>query len=225
VTPAAHLRTIALRYLALAAGGALYALLGTAVSHASPRGIDLAGRALAGEAPRLALIFTASCWWPVLVTFALVAIVVAIRFPAWRERVIFAIPTTLITWQVSDALKNVFRRPRPDYWILIHEPSFAYSSGHAMFAVLVYWLWAWFIWHSALPKAARATGAAVLTLWGGGVVWSRLALGAHYVTDLIGGALLALTALALATAIRAAVPRPRSPGEAVARGQGGPAIY
>ena len=197
----------ALRSLAVAVvAGALYAVLGNAVSHVPPGGIDLAGRALAGEAPQLALIFTESCWWPVLVSFALAAIVVAVRYPAWRERVVFALPTTLITWQVSDALKNVFRRPRPDYWKLIHEPSFAYSSGHAMFTVLVYWLWAWFVWNSALPQRVRVVLAPLLVLWGCGVIWSRLALGAHFVTDLIGGMLLAVTALALASAIRAALP-------------------
>ncbi len=195
------------RYLAIAVvAGALYVLLGNAVSHAPPGGIDLAGRAFAGEAPRLALIFTESCWWPVLVTFAIAAIAGAIRYPAWRERVIFALPATLITWQLSDALKNVFRRPRPPYWSLIHEPSFSYSSGHAMFAVLVYWLWAWFVWNSDLPRPARIVVAPLLALWGCGVIWSRLALGAHYVTDLIGGMLLAVTALALASAIREALP-------------------
>ena len=195
-----------LRYLAIAVvAGALYVVLGSAVSHAPPHGLDLAGRAVAGEAPRLALIFTESCWWPVLVTFAIAAIAVAVRYPAWRERVIFAVPTTLITWQVSDALKNVFRRPRPDYWRLIHEPTFSYSSGHAMFALLVYVLWAWFIWNSDLPRNARVVAGPLLALWGCGVIWSRLALGAHYVTDLVGGVLLATAALALANAVAAAL--------------------
>jgi undecaprenyl-diphosphatase len=137
----------------------------------------------------------------------LVAVGVAIRFPAWRPRVIYAIPTTLITWQASDALKNVFRRPRPDYWRLIHEPTFSYSSGHAMFAVLVFWLWGWFIWNSDLPRSVRVVVAPLFALWGCGVIWSRLALGAHYVTDLIGGVLLAVTALGVASAIASVVRR------------------
>ena len=178
-----------------------YAWLGVAVSHVPPHGIDLAGRALAGQAPHLALLFTRSCLWYSLVVLGLIAVGVAIRFPAWRPRVIYAIPTTLITWQSSDALKNVFRRPRPDYWRLIHEPTFSYSSGHAMFAVLVFWLWAWFIWNSGLPRNVRVIAAPLLALWGCGVIWSRLALGAHYVTDLIGGVLLAVTALGVASAI------------------------
>ena len=182
-----------------------YVMLGEAVSHAPPRGIDLAGRAVAGEAPHVALVFTASCWWEALVALAVIVIAIAVRAPSWRGRVWFALPTTLITWQVSDALKNVFHRPRPDYWTLIREPSYSYSSGHAMFALLVYGLWAWFVWRSDLPRAPRAAAASVLALWGCGVIWSRLALGAHYVTDLIGGLLLAATALAVASAVAAAV--------------------
>lgn len=190
-----------MRPLAVAVVAAiLYAALGAAVSHAPPQGIDLAGRAVAGQAQHLALLFTRSCLWYVLVVLGLIAVGVAIRFPAWRGRVIFALATTLVTWQASDALKNVFRRPRPDYWRLIHEPTFAYSSGHAMFAVLVYWLWAWFIWNSALARPVRVVVAPFLALWGCGVIWSRLALGAHYVTDLIGGVLLAVAALGVASA-------------------------
>lgn len=200
------------RALAIAAVAAiLYAWLGAAVSHAPPGGIDVAGRALAGEAPHLALIFTASCWWVALVALGIVAIAVAVRRPAWRARTIYALLTTLITWQVSDALKNIFRRPRPEYWTLIHEPSFSYSSGHAMFALLVYGTWAWFVWNSDLPRAVRATLAPLLALWGCAVIWSRLALGAHYVTDLIGGLLLGTAALAFASAIGSALrARPRT---------------
>jgi membrane-associated phospholipid phosphatase len=47
--------------------------------------------------------------------------------------------------------------------------------------------------------------APLLALWACGVVWSRLALGAHYVTDLIGGLLLGATALALAKAVAIAL--------------------
>ncbi len=189
---------------------ALYVALGRAVSHVLPYGIDVAGRALAGEAPHLALLFTRSCLWYVLVALGLIAIFVAIRFPAWRARVVFAISTTLIAWQLSDALKLVFGRPRPEYWKLIHEPTFAYSSGHAMFALLVYGLWAWFVWKSDLPYAVRVVVAPLLALWGCGVIWSRLALGAHYATDLVGGLLLATTALAVASTATAAWPGRRA---------------
>jgi undecaprenyl-diphosphatase len=186
----------------------LYVLLGVAVSHVPPFGIDLAGRTVTGEAPRLALMFTESCRWMELVALGIVAVLVAMRYPAWRGRAIYALATTLVTWQVSDVMKNVFRRPRPEYWKLIHEPSFAYSSGHAMFALVVYWLWAWLIWNSDLPRPVRLTVSPLLVLWGCGVLWSRLALGAHYVTDLVGGLLLGTVALAFASVLAVAVRTP-----------------
>lgn len=183
----------------------LYAWLGATVSHTTPFGIDLAGRALAGQAPGLAVIFTASCWWVTLVSLAVVAIAAGIFVPSWRPRVVYALLTTLAAWQISDALKNVFARPRPDYWTVIHETSYSYSSGHAMFAVLVYWTWAWFLLNSSLPRALRMLLPLVLVLWGCGVIWSRLALGAHYVTDLAGGVLLAIAALGVASTIGGAL--------------------
>jgi undecaprenyl-diphosphatase len=203
------------RAAAVALGAALlYGALGVGVSHRPPSGIDVAGGALAGEAPHLALLFTRSCLWYVLVALGLVAVVVAIVAPAWRARAVFAVSTTLIAWQLSDVLKLVFGRPRPEYWKLIHEPTFAYSSGHAMFAVLVYGLWAWFIWTSDLPYRVRVVVAPFLALWGCGVIWSRLALGAHYVTDLAGGGLLAVAMLGIATTVAAAIRRRSMPERA-----------
>jgi membrane-associated phospholipid phosphatase len=194
-----------IRSLAAAFACALaYAALGIAVSHAPPSGIDVAGRALLGGSPHLALLFTESCYWYVLLAFGIAGIVAAVRAPAWRECIITWLITMVVFWQVSDALKNEFRRPRPDYWRIIHEPTFAYSSGHAMFATVVYGLWAWYVWHSDLPRPVRLGVAPLLLLWAGGILWSRLALGAHYVTDLIGGVLLGLTALALGSAVRIA---------------------
>ena len=72
-------------------------------------------------------------------------------------------------------------------------------------ALLVYGLWGWLIWRSDLSRPVRVTAAPLLALWGCGVVWSRLALGAHYVTDLIGGMLLGATTLSLAFAVREAL--------------------
>jgi len=195
-----------IRYLAVALVCAiLYTTVGIAVSHAPPSGIDLAGRALLGGPSHLALLFTESCYWYVLVAFGIAGIIVAVRVPAWRARIITWLVTMVVSWQVSDALKNVFRRPRPDYWRLIHEPSFAYSSGHAMFATIVYGLWAWYVWHSDLPRTVRLVVAPLLVLWACGILWSRLSLGAHYVTDLVGGVLLGLTALSAGAAVRAAL--------------------
>lgn len=183
--------------------------LGTSVSNAPPDGIDLAGSALAGEWPRVAVVLTASCWWYVLVSLALVAIVFAALQPAWRARVTFSVLTTLVAWQASDAVKNLFARSRPSYWIVFHETSWSYPSGHAMFAVVVYGLWSYYILTSTLSPPLRGVLGGITIGWGLGVIWSRLALGAHYVTDLIGGVLFGITMLAIAAAVAGGIPQPK----------------
>ncbi len=194
-----------IRYLGIGvAASILFALLGAAVSHAPPDALDDAGRVLDGSFPQAALVFTASCWWYVLATYGLIGVGVAVRAPAWRERIVTSLLVTLVSWQVSDALKAAFHRPRPAYWRVIHETSFSYPSGHAMFATIVYVLWAYFVWKSDLPRAVRFAVPPLLVLWAAGILWSRLALGAHYVTDLFGGILLGIGALSFAVAIRAA---------------------
>ena len=184
-------------------------LLGSGVSEAPPGALDRSGGALAGELPEIAQVLTASCWWYVLVALGVAAIVFAIVRPEWRARVAFSIVTTLVAWQGSDAIKNVFARSRPPYWILNHETSWSYPSGHAMFAVVVYGLWSYYVATSGLPPSMRRGFSAALALWGIGVIWSRLALGAHYVTDLAGGVLFGITMLAIATSVAGRIPELR----------------
>jgi membrane-associated phospholipid phosphatase len=182
-------------------------LLGGSVSEAPPTGIDVAGRALAGYWTHVALVFTTSCRWYVLVAFGIAAIVLAVLRPAWRARVVFALVTTLVAWQASDAVKNLFMRERPRYWSLIHETSASYPSGHAMFAIVVYGLWSYYIATSDIPQPLRRGLSAALALWALGVLWSRLALGAHFVTDLTGGVLFGITMLGIAAAIAGGIPQ------------------
>jgi undecaprenyl-diphosphatase len=184
-------------------------LLGSTVSEAPPSGIDVAGRALSGHFTHVALVFTASCWWYVLVAYGIAAIVLAVLRPAWRARAIFSVVTTLVAWQASDAVKNLFMRRRPDYWRLIHETSASYPSGHAMLAIVVYGLWSYYVATSDMPLPLRRGLSAALALWAIGVIWSRLALGAHFVTDLTGGVLFGITMLGIAAAIAGGIPRLR----------------
>lgn len=194
------IRALVIAVVALAA----YAALGIAVAHAPPGALDRAAAPLAGQATGLALIFTASCWWEALVALSVAILIVARRSRLWRTTAVSMVLTTLVGWRVSDALKNVFMRPRPPYWHLIREPSYSYASGHAMFATIVYGAWAVLIWRSDLPRPVRLTVAPLALAWAAAILWSRLALGAHYVTDLAGGVLLGVALLALRAAALAA---------------------
>jgi membrane-associated phospholipid phosphatase len=191
--------------------------LGSRVSEAPPGTLDRAGGALAGTLPALAVLFTESGRWWVLVPLGIAAIVLAIVRPEWRARAIFSVVVTLVAWQGSDALKNLFMRSRPPYWIVTHESSWAYPSGHAMFAVVIFGLWSCYFATSNLRRALRRGLAVFCALWALGMIWSRLALGAHYVTDLIGGVLFGITMLAIAAAVTNGFPRLGTPANVTRR--------
>jgi undecaprenyl-diphosphatase len=144
---------------------------------------------------------TLIAWWitwfgyfdvllPIGVALAIVAIVV----PAWRSRMIFAIFSLLIAWQGTDAWQHFFARPRRLDWVIKHETSFSYPSSHTAIATAFYLLLAVFVARSALP--GRAWIAATIGALAIAIMWSRLALGAHYLTDIAGGVLWGATIVA-----------------------------
>jgi len=137
----------------------------------------------------------------VLVPLCLVLAIVAIRSKEWRWPIVVSILATLLAWQGADYFQHVFARPRRLDWIVTHETSFSYPSSHAAVAIAFYLFWSVLIARSALP--GRAAVAIVLALVGFGMMWSRLALGAHYLTDIAGGVLWGITVVA---ALVAALP-------------------
>jgi len=85
-------------------------------------------------------------------------------------------------------LKHSFARARPVFQNpLIVEPDFSFPSGHAMMSLITYGMLAYFALLTLHQQAARAlaiTGAAFLIFMIG---LSRIYLGVHYFSDVIGG--------------------------------------
>jgi undecaprenyl-diphosphatase len=140
-----------------------------------------------GHGTLLAWWLTNLCYPYVLVPFCLVLIALAMRFPRWRSRVAFAIVALLVAWRGADLLQRLFARPRRLDWIVKHETSYSYPSSHAAITTAFYLLLALFVAESTLR--GRVWYAAALVLLALGIMWSRLALGAHYVSDIAGGVL------------------------------------
>jgi undecaprenyl-diphosphatase len=147
-------------------------------------------------------------WWFTWMGYAYVLgplclglIVVAWRLPQWRARVLFGIVVLLLCWIGADVFQHVFARPRRLDWVVKHETAFSYPSSHAAIAVGFYLLWAEIVRRSELPAGVRGPVAVTLAAVAVGILWARLALGAHYITDLFGGTLLALAVIASALAV------------------------
>ncbi|CAN5183048.1 N/A [soil metagenome] len=101
---------------------------------------------------------------------------------------------------LSAVLKLVYSRVRPELWArLITEPSFSFPSGHAMTSMAFYCLALYLTWNTRWRWSIGIIGAAYVLLVG----FSRLYLGVHYPTDVIGGWLACLAWLSALRLLRA----------------------
>lgn len=95
----------------------------------------------------------------------------------------------------SWVLKRVLQRERPLVPSVVFEaPGYAFPSGHALHATLGSGLLAVAAW-PYLGRAGRRVAVALSVLVAVGVSYSRIALGVHFVSDVLGGMLLGIWVL------------------------------
>jgi len=98
-------------------------------------------------------------------------------------------------------LKRVLQRERPIVPSVVFEaPGYAFPSGHALHATLGAALLAVAAW-PYLGRSARRFSVGLSVLVAVGVSFSRIALGVHYVSDVVGGMLLGICVLATGAAV------------------------
>ena len=103
-----------------------------------------------------------------------------------------------IAMLVSTTLKNLTKRSRPltDYVAGMRIRSFSFPSGHTTGSTITFGLLAYYALHF-LSTPLGAIAATILALAVIAVGVSRVYLGAHFPTDVIGGWLLGATTLTI----------------------------
>lgn len=136
------------------------------------------------------------------VTIALAVVAVAVLF--WRLRWLEAAAFLAISVAGGDlsyfVLKHVVRRARPP-GALVHISSYSFPSGHAVGAFTLFLGLAWVLSRGPVRRPAKLAGWAMATAIVVVVGLTRIVLGVHYTSDVIGGfAVGALWVAGLATA-------------------------
>ena len=181
--------------VALLSFGAALWLGSLVMTFGEPAPIMAFAYAIVGVHAHLAWDFTLIARPEVLAPLGLALIVAAFVFRNWSGRIAFSLISLLLSWRTDAFMQHLFKRPRRTDWVIHHETSFSYPSSHAAISCGFYLLWAYLVARSELPGALRLALTSLLVLLWPAILWSRLALGAHYPSDLLGGTLVGLAAV------------------------------
>lgn len=114
-----------------------------------------------------------------------------------KKIAIIIIINMLIMWGLIGILKNTFKRPRPNINRLVEEKGYSYPSGHTMTSTIFYGLIIFLIVISNIILPLKIITIFLLILLILLIGYSRIYLGVHYFSDVIGAILFGSTYLLL----------------------------
>ncbi|MCX4249049.1 MAG: phosphatase PAP2 family protein [Bacilli bacterium] len=130
-----------------------------------------------------------STWFIILLN-----LVIIVSYLILKRKEILIVPiNSCLSVIFNNILKIIIRRPRPDVLRLIKERNFSYPSGHAMISFLFYITVISLINKSSIKYKKIINGfiTAIIIMIG----LSRVYLGVHHITDIIGGYLISTSIL------------------------------
>ena len=134
--------------------------------------------------------------------YVLIAITIGIWIFVKNKKVGWCVASNLvITVLLNQLLKYIIQRPRPDGYRLITESGYSFPSGHSMVSMAFYGLIIYLIWKMVKNKKIKYISCGILAILIPMIGFSRIYLGVHYASDVIGGFAISIVYLLLYTNI------------------------
>lgn len=102
---------------------------------------------------------------------------------------------------LNQILKYILQRPRPTEYRLIEETGFSFPSGHSMVSMAFYGYLIYLIYKYVKNKDLKWISIVLLSILICSIGISRIYLGVHYTSDVLGGFLISLSYLIVYTLI------------------------
>ena len=96
---------------------------------------------------------------------------------------------------INQVIKHIVRRPRPNVLRLVEEDGYSFPSGHSMVSMAFYGIIIYLVYKNVTNKYLKWTLITLLSLLILSIGFSRIYVGVHYFTDVVGGFLLGIAYL------------------------------
>ncbi len=129
---------------------------------------------------------------------SLILITIILCFVIKNKKIKWAIPINLLcSGLLNFALKNIIQRPRPVEFRIIDASGYSFPSGHSMISMAFYGFLIYLVYKTVKNKYLKVISILLLVALIFLIGVSRIYLGVHYTSDVIGGFLLAISYLTL----------------------------
>jgi membrane-associated phospholipid phosphatase len=154
------------------------------------------------------VISTVGSWRVYVPLFAALAVWLASH--GLRRLAIFVVVTMLGSWLLNSLVKLAVARARPVLpEPVAHAGGMSFPSGHAQSATVACAVLLLVLLPAVRSRARRRTAVVAAAAWVALVAFSRVALGVHFVTDVLGGIVLGTAWVAATAALFSAWRRER----------------
>ena len=103
----------------------------------------------------------------------------------------------IIITGLNQLLKRILQRPRPTEFRIIEETGYSFPSGHSMVSMAFYGYLIYLIYKYVENKYVKWTSIVLLSILICTIGVSRIYLGVHYTSDVLGGFLVSISYLIL----------------------------
>jgi len=124
-----------------------------------------------------------------IILLLLVALVLFV-FLGHRKELILLILSVGGVAILNEGLKMLYRRDRPDLHRIIEETGFSFPSGHSMASFTLYTMITYLLWRHIRSRRGRTVLIILASFMILMIGMSRVYLGVHFPSDLIGGYLI-----------------------------------
>ena len=101
----------------------------------------------------------------------------------------------LIVTGLNQIIKHILQRPRPTEFRIIEETGYSFPSGHSMVSMAFYGYLIYLIYKYIKNKYVKWISIVILSILICSIGISRIYLGVHYTSDVLGGFLLSMSYL------------------------------